>query len=237
MPHTYPSPALRRQDTKTPLPPTPFSNRIPARPALIPNNSRYLTPNQQAGILSWRSNTSTSAPSPTSVDHSSPPTTTQSGKNKDLSKVKSAPSSLNLLPLSSQCVCSGGSVCSCETHPSANSPNKGARGYYSNKKKKRSSTTETSTPGPVTPSFGHSVPSPIPHNTSTPAMQAYYAQSPSYPTGDKKAMHPPQNIHPYTAPHAQYGQAPIMPVPEGVVAMPPKDVPRIAGARDPISQN
>ena len=194
MPHTYPSP-LQRRDAQAPLL-SPFSSDDPPRVS----SSKYLSPGQQARILSWRSNTSVA-----SLDHPSEP------------KVKSAPASINRLSPTCQSpctICAAKSSCSCSTQSSPNRPK--YRGYYSNKNKKSSRTNQTAASNmPVTP------PNPTPE-------------------GSKMGFSPRQfeAYHAGTAPGLQYGEISAVPSPKRVIAVPPKvDLPRIAGARDPISQN
>lgn len=228
MPHTYPSPALRRHDTPHQSGKThsPLVGNIPPRPPMSPNNSRYLSPHQQARILSWRSNTTSSL-----AFHG---TTSSPSSHSNPNKVKSAPASLNLINqgfttggsiVTSACpACAAKSICSCSTAYTNNpskSPRTGSRqrGYYSNKNKKTSTTMTSlmSPPGPVTPA------------TNTPAQSKS-----GQPTADQVRAHAMG-----TPPIQQFGTAPAVAPPEVAVAVPPSkpDLPRIAGVRDPISQN
>lgn len=220
----------------------PSARHMPQRPTLTPNHSRYLSPVQHARIESWRSSASTavSTPvsSPTSPPHPLPPT---SPASRSKTKVKSAPASLDLLhpshstpshghaghphlgitPASSYspCVtCAARSLCSCST----SSPRH--RVYYSNKKTK-TNTTATSGQMPVTPPTG----------SIGIAVGLAGADGPN-----KRGLPTPEQVRAYAmghAPTAQYGPVQVGLVPPGEVAMPKPDAPRIAGVRDPISQN
>ena len=195
-------------------PPSPQPNSRPllaARPATEPN-SRYLSPIQEQRILSWR-------------NHAGSPSASTAPK------VKSAPASLSLSQAASSsttcptCSCAYGpnDPCSCSTK-SPKSSSKHHKSYYSTKKK-RSGTTMTS---------GHSAMTPL-----TPALPVTPV-TPARP--DRKGLPSAQQVmahHAGEAPIPQYGPAPSVPLPEPVLAAPPvkPDLPRIAGARDPVTQN
>jgi hypothetical protein len=231
MPHTYPSPAVRQYEP---------AGRRPCQFHKAPqelqplHERRYLSPNQHARVLSWRSQT-------TSTIHS--PSNPTSAANPD-AKSKSAPSSFTYdtaAPPSSPCAaCIAISNCSCSTTvpaSSRNSPRSTPRGYYSNKNKRSAKESASN------------VRTMIPYaNPSAPTIQSNQVAltvPPSPAAVDKKGMPSPQQVeaHALGAPPAmQTGNPPMVPIPPGVVAyaVPPKvetPTPRIAGARDPITQN
>ena len=227
MPHSHPPPTKRQ----------PSARHTPQRPALTPYQSKYLSPVQHARIESWRITASTitspvsspTSPTPQSLDTSSTPTK---------AKIKSAPASLDIHPPGhtspgyarghthlnltmtpasshSPCVtCAARSVCSCST----SSPR--VKGYYSNKKKK-TNTTATSGQVPATPATGS-------------------AGMPPLANGDKRGLPTPEQVRAYAmgqAPSVQYGQVGVGMLPSPIEVAVPKDPARIAGVRDPISQN
>ena len=234
MPSTYPRMKDRSYPNipQTPHPPQTPNNRTPTTPSTP--SSRFLSPIQESRILSWRAHT----------------TPADIGKGS-----KSAPATLNHDP---SCTASGSSHnsrentssvgqslsrCSCSSSPhrhhtywgrppppsrhtttntSSNTPAQSGKGYhhsqmrsyYSSKKK---STTASSVPSPqiLSPPMSRS----------------------AIPSG---SFFPQQAQHGYdTAPMGYDQTAPQIPPP--ATQMPPPhprpDPPRIAGARDPISQN
>ena len=245
MPHTYPSPKVGRQnDPRNPHPhykPT-LTHRSPTTQGLPPSpSSRYLTPIQEQRILSWRDNAA-----PSHVSH---------GSHALQPKIKSAPASLAFSRTTptgsstySRCpICADVSSCSCTSAQYAQAgvkPPRRHRGYY--KKSKNHSGLTISTPAPVTPRD-------LPYR-ETPRI-ASASRSPSYsgvdqgrrstPRPDAKGMPSIDQVQAYTsgaAPPAQYGPAPTIPLPEPKTVPPPDAAaapapPRIAGVRDPVSQN
>jgi hypothetical protein len=241
MPSTYP----RMKDRSYPHPPqspqTPTTH-TPTTPTTP--SSRFLSPIQESRILSWRAHTT---PLPESHER----------KEKG---IKSAPATLDHDP---SCAASGSSHnsrekgssagqsvsrCSCSSSPHQHHTQSGKphkphrtpttappnnettgkghkhqhqmRSYYSSKKK---STTTCSTPTPqiLSPPISMS-------RTMSMSSQSQIPQLPQQPQ------------HGYDAPPMAYTQtAPQVPAPGTQIQPPPPrpDPPRIAGARDPISQN
>jgi len=192
----------------TPLP------RVDGRRPILARieSSRYLSPIQEQRILTWRDQAD-SAVIPL------PP------------KTKSAPASLSLSKAASSSTCTCGCTsCSCSTKspPSKSSRQKSRqKSYYSGTKKKSGSTTVNSAP-PVTPI------TPItPAGPTTPHQL------------DHRGLPPPPTQHVLTPQDsagglpAQYNAAATVPLPERTMAAPAfkPDPSRIAGARDPVSQN
>ena len=145
---------------------------------------------------------------------STPPISPVSGTNK----IKSAPASLNLpVPSASStttspCLaCAAKSLCSCSTKSPRSTRQKG---YYSNKKKSFTNLTSFTPMTPMTSAM-------LPDRRGMPSaaqMEAHGVGSP---------------------PPTQFGQVPTVPLPEPALAAPPvkPDPPRIAGGRDPITQD
>ena len=173
------------------------------------DSSRYLSPIQEQRIVSWRNLTdSSNAPS--------------------ISNPKSAPASLSLSKAasSSTCACCAKTSCSCSTSSPRSSAHR--KSYYSNTKRKSASTLVTSA-APMTPSTAY-----------TPITTAVRT-TPVRP--DKRGLPANEQVMAHkvgTGLAQQYGQAPIVPLPEPALAAPPlksEPPPRIAGARDPVTQN
>lgn len=223
---------------------------LPNGPALVPSisltlpanhlrgtcspSSRYLSPIQEARIRSWRDHTDSS------------PELTPPPIHENKKKVRSAPATLAMPPSSSGEHSSShsrgrGSAPSHtksresssshpahhhhdthyrpSSHPHSQSPSQGRmRSYYSSKKKGSSTVLSPSTtPAPMTP-MPTSPPPDLHPGMTQEQLEMYQRQS-------RVAM-PPEE------------QASAAQIPPPVLAAPPNPAPpRIAGARDPISQN
>ena len=243
MPSTYP----RMTDRSYPhpshsphqQPPSPSSNtHTPPTPGTP--SSRFLSPIQEARILSWRGHTTpmpespkekVSKSAPATLDHD--PACTASGRSSSHHSREKASSA----DRSSRC------SCSCSSHhppqsgrpnlpprhtvgnvPSSQSQGQGQgkghrhqhqmRSYYSSKKKS-STSASSATPPVLSP----------PISRGPPSNAQYFPQE------------PPGQQHGYDAPPMQYTQtAPQIPPPISQPPPPRPDPPRIAGASDPISQ-
>ena len=187
----------------------------PQRPPLTPNQSRYLTINQHKRIDSWRSLTEASmqASSPRSSPY---PSTSSKCHSNSTGAAHAQPgdrSSPGVCP-----VCDSPPACSCSTC----SPRARAKGYYKKSKKKSE---HLSASGQVT-----SHPSSIHLNAARQVLNKN-----GRPNSEQiEAYHVGAPLPP------QFGAAPIVPLPEALVAVLPAQAPtapRIASARDPISQN
>ncbi|RXK34881.1 hypothetical protein M231_07870 [Tremella mesenterica] len=198
---SYSHPTGRRTTANTP------------RPPLTPNPS-FLTPVQEARILSWRQTTSGSPPPNEAVVSKTKP------------KVKSAPASIQQSQTLSQSHSSNSSCpvhgpCSCNTPHRSNG--KKVRGYYSRKKSTAPSSTDTPLLTPVdgSPKLNDTNMGPVPDVKGLPSPQQVQA----YRTGL------PSQIQP--------SEVPALPIPVRQQAMPvvKQEQPRIVGSRDPISQN
>ena len=123
-------------------------------------------------------------------------------------KAKSAPSSLDLSVGESASPCA---TCATQSVCSCSTRTKRQKSYYSSKRKKSTTATMTSVT-PVTP---------VTPRTPGPDQNSHVVAAASQ------------------APPMQYGPIPVRPLPDPKLAMPPPKVelPRIAGTRDPISQN
>ena len=207
MPHVLPAQPRR---TKT-------LGHIPQHSPMSPNQSRYLTTNQHKRIESWRSLTDTSA------QNSSPPASPPSSSSAHVHSVSArgsyaqsgGKSSPGTCPL-----CASRSACSCTTC----SPKPRQKGYYKKSKSSKTAgrTHASATRGPHPAAFHPSPAQHMPKKNGMPTteqIQGYYAGAP---------------------PPAQFGPTPSVPLPEAAVATPPTQphpLPRIAGVRDPVSQN
>lgn len=210
MPHANTSPK-RDSTVRTPASPLPTAERA----------SRYLTPTTQQRILSWR-------------HHASPPIPTPA------SKTKSAPASLSLskAPSSSTCACGGKSSCVCSRN-SSRPGNPNHKSYYSNTKKSKDKTsTLASTAPPLTNALtmSNTAPPRTPTTPITPSMPI----TPIQP--DPKGYPPTQQMMPHQMASGlpqQYGQAATVPLADPGLTVPPlkPGAPRVAGGRDPITQN
>jgi len=237
MPSTYPRMKDRSYPNvpQTPHPPQTLNTHTPTTPCTP--SSRFLSPIQESRILSWRAHTTpeelgqASKSAPATLDHD-PSCVASGSSHSSRERTSSAGQSL------SRCSCS----CSSSPHqphthsgrphppsrhtvtitnPTPATPSgKGhkhqhqMRSYYSSKKK---TTTTSSTPTPQILS------PPMPRGT--------------IPSG---SPFPQQAQHGYDTTPMEYDQnAPQIPPPvTQIQAQPPRpDPPRIAGARDPISQN
>ncbi|WRT69575.1 uncharacterized protein IL334_006564 [Kwoniella shivajii] len=225
MPQTYPgsqrpSTAPRQKSGPTPL----FLGSG--------QSSKFLSPFQEARINSWRSGASNPPPSgPKSI------------------KVKSAPASINIASSkASSCTCTcnctqcgshgecqtcGGGVTSCscslqspkskssqKSKRSSNGPNTHVKGYYSSHRKQANPRPEP--PLPVSPK------SPI----NFAVLKA----------PDRLDLPTPEQVRSHQVgvlPPIQWPPAPGQEIPMREMAKPAKEppVPRIAGARDPVTQN
>lgn len=194
------------------------SNHTRPPPHTAPDSRVYLSPIQEQRILSWRDHAQSSAPSPKT-------------------KVKSAPASLSLSKdtSSSTCTCGGKSSCCCSTKtpPSKSSQQKT---YYSRRKKKKHSTSAMKNPAPPLTNTAPQLTPVTPTTSISPAMHTTRARP------DKRGLPSAEQMIAYRAGAGlppQYGQAPTVPLPEPALAAPPvkPDVTRIAGVRDPVSQN
>nr|XP_031859742.1 uncharacterized protein CI109_004814 [Kwoniella shandongensis]KAA5526814.1 hypothetical protein CI109_004814 [Kwoniella shandongensis] len=204
------------------------------------SGNMFLNPVQEARILNWRQGASTATASTNIVS----PTTANSSKQKT-KKSKSAPASVQFSgSCSSGGGCGGGNqpcptcaspptTCSCSTARSPSSTKTKSKhsprtadtsgktkvkGYYSSKRK------ETSSGMSMTPTL--------------PFMMTVRPKTPPPGRSKPKVRQPPQLNGSSSA--AGWSQPPtLMHPPEREVAKPTDQpqIPRIAGARDPVSQN
>ena len=204
------------------------------RPGLLSRNSSYLTPIQEQRILSWRTHTS---PLSSGSSSSSKPAKSQSAPPSIATSRKAGSPAHSPCPV---CAAQTQSICSCSSNAKRSQGRR--RSYYSSKKKGQGMSSGMTSLTPVT-----SV-------TSQASRHVQYAVDPGASFQeqgnagrpppikvDKKGLPTAEQVAAYrsgTAPLHQYGPVPLSPLPEPVQAAPKEpELPRIAGARDPVTQN
>ena len=242
-----------------------FHQPLPNSPQASISSSRFLSPVQDARIRSWRDHTLPDDPLPPSANnprgHRSAPATlgvqsTSSGEhssthsrghNQSQSQSQSREDRSSVYSYSNSKFKASSSAL---PHPSQHQrpstqghvPPAQRQGrmksYYSNKKKGTTLTSTSTPPPPMTPSSR--TPLPQPNQGVAPPSSMSMTMSPDQMTSyQRQAYEQSLQPHPQLQQQQQQQQQQEISaqIPPPVLARLPNEVPRIGGARDPITQN
>ncbi|WVQ79301.1 hypothetical protein IAT38_001398 [Cryptococcus sp. DSM 104549] len=247
MPSTYPSQYKHAKPAKMP---SAFNGVITG----AGHSSVYLTPVQEERILNWREGAETPVKpmiksAPASVDVSLR-SKSSGGKSGGGASGTVCTCTCTCGGMGTDCPACGSppTSCGCSVHSprskssrkskkSDQSPNANVKGYYSSKRTASSSNMTTTLPAMMTVR-----PRTPPPGRRPPVLNMTKA---NMYRGDKKGMPSPEQLEAYrlgSPPPPQFGGAPMVLGPEREAAVPeqpqpPPPLPRIAGARDPMSTN